>query len=59
MQTKETKTNDGGFTMLLVVKTVVFFFFFLVARSTGSTYRGCEMCCENTGSCPKVRFKAA
>ena len=27
MQTKETKTNDGGFTMLLVVKTVVFFFF--------------------------------
>ena len=28
MQTKETKTNDGGFTMLLVVKTVVFSFFF-------------------------------
>ena len=28
MQTKETKTNDGGFTRLLVVKTVVFSFFF-------------------------------
>ena len=26
MQTKETKTNDGGFTRLLVVKTVFFFF---------------------------------
>ena len=26
MQTKETKTNDGGFTRLLVVKTVVFSF---------------------------------
>ena len=45
MQTKETESDDGGFARLSVVKTVVFpLFLFLVARSTGSTCRGREMC---------------
>ena len=46
MQTKETKTNDGGFTRLLVVKTVVFSFFLVAITQDQLT--GAVRCAEKT-----------
>ena len=48
MQTKETKTNDGGFTRLLVVKTVVFSFFFFQLQEAQDQLTEAVRCAEKT-----------
>ena len=54
MQTKETKTNDGGFTRLLVVETVVFsiflsfFFFFFQLQEGQDQLIDAVKCAEKT-----------